>query len=452
MQGSHRPTPDRCAVRSASLSHSAARLLLWCAPLLLALFSMALSAAVHAAPAPCADKFGYTCADEPSSFLPAQERQLPGTGDDYVSTVTLPFLFPFYGQEYGQLHINSNGMLSFVRRTLAYDNAPLALSSAPPAMIAPFWDDLYVKFGQSALRTESRGVAPRRQFVIEWSNLRFNCCEQYLSAQVILHENGEILFQYAGVDANNVRERGNSATIGIKDHTGLHFIQYSHLKAVVSDGVAIRFTPPNLTPPPPADKQGPAITIDSPVNAAVFVLGTPVGASYTCSDPSGVAQCAGPVASGVPVDTASVGTKTFRVTATDTLGNASAHSAAYQVVYRFTGFFSPVEVSNQPERVYNMAKAGSAVPIKFSLAGNQGMDILGTSAPASKRASCSSSTSAEPLEDIDMPGKSQMTYDAASDRYHFNWKTDKAWAGTCRIFVLTLKDGTEHVAYFNFAK
>jgi hypothetical protein len=31
------------------------------------------------------------------------------------------------------------------------------------------------------------------------------------------------------------------------------------------------------------------------------------------------------------------------------------------------------------------------------------------------------------------------------------WKTSKAWAGTCRKFVLTLADGTVHSALFRFA-
>jgi hypothetical protein len=32
------------------------------------------------------------------------------------------------------------------------------------------------------------------------------------------------------------------------------------------------------------------------------------------------------------------------------------------------------------------------------------------------------------------------------------WKTDKAWVGTCRVFVLGLNDGTLHRANFKFTK
>ena len=40
--------------------------------------------------------------------------------------------------------------------------------------------------------------------------------------------------------------------------------------------------------------------------------------------------------------------------------------------YNFSGFFQPVD--NLP--TFNMTKAGSAIPVKFSLGGNQGLDIL----------------------------------------------------------------------------
>ena len=32
------------------------------------------------------------------------------------------------------------------------------------------------------------------------------------------------------------------------------------------------------------------------------------------------------------------------------------------------------------------------------------------------------------------------------------WKTDKAWAGTCRELTITLNDGTTHTAQFKFTR
>jgi extracellular elastinolytic metalloproteinase len=30
------------------------------------------------------------------------------------------------------------------------------------------------------------------------------------------------------------------------------------------------------------------------------------------------------------------------------------------------------------------------------------------------------------------------------------WKTQKAWAGTCRQLIIRLDDGTDHIANFKF--
>ncbi len=89
------------------------------------------------------------------------------------------------------------------------------------------------------------------------------------------------------------------------------------------------------------DKKAPLVSIDVPWNAT-YVLGQAVNASYSCTDGgSGISACTGPVASGQPIATASVGTLTFPVTGTDQVGNASSVSAAYTVAYDVCILFDP---------------------------------------------------------------------------------------------------------------
>ncbi|HEV7639576.1 MAG TPA: Ig-like domain-containing protein, partial [Gaiellaceae bacterium] len=78
----------------------------------------------------------------------------------------------------------------------------------------------------------------------------------------------------------------------------------------------------------------PTISIVSPADGATFTLGQVVNASYSCADTggSGLATCAGPVATGAAIDTASAGMKSFTVTATDHAGNTSSKIARYTVV------------------------------------------------------------------------------------------------------------------------
>ena len=71
------------------------------------------------------------------------------------------------------------------------------------------------------------------------------------------------------------------------------------------------------------DTAPPTATITTPANGAFYPAGSVVNASYSCLDTlSGVASCAGAVANGSPIDTATGGSKTFVVNATDVAGNA----------------------------------------------------------------------------------------------------------------------------------
>ena len=76
----------------------------------------------------------------------------------------------------------------------------------------------------------------------------------------------------------------------------------------------------------------PTATITTPVANASYKQNQVVAASYACGDArSGTASCSGTVANGSAIDTASVGTKSFTVTATDLAGNAFTKTASYTV-------------------------------------------------------------------------------------------------------------------------
>lgn len=114
--------------------------------------------------------------------------------------------------------------------------------------------------------------------------------------------------------------------------------------------------------------------------------------------------------------------------------------------YDFTGFFQPVD--NAP--TFNSVKGGSSVPVKFSLGGFQGLDIVLSGYPLSQQVACDSSATLGDIEQTVNPGGSSLSYDSGNDQYNYVWKTKKAWAGTCRELVVTLKDGSIHTANFRF--
>ena len=66
-------------------------------------------------------------------------------------------------------------------------------------------------------------------------------------------------------------------------------------------------------------------------------------------------------------------------------------------------------------------------------AGEPGLRAASTAARASRTIRSRRSTP---------PRRTCLSYDAASQRYHYVWKTNKAWAGTCRQLIVTLVDGS----------
>jgi hypothetical protein len=116
--------------------------------------------------------------------------------------------------------------------------------------------------------------------------------------------------------------------------------------------------------------------------------------------------------------------------------------------YNFTGFFRPVD--NLP--LLNIAKAGSGIPVKFSLDGNHGLNILASGYPVSGAVACSATDIGDTVDETVNAGGSTLTYDALADQYIYVWKTQKGWAGSCRILVVRLSDGTDRIAKFQFTK
>jgi len=141
-------------------------------------------------------------------------------------------------------------------------------------------------------------------------------------------------------------------------------------------------------------------------------------------------------------------TFTVKVKATDAFGNTSVDEATVNVVYNFNGFFQPVD--NLP--VLNVVKAGQAIPIKFSLSGDQGLSIFAPGSPSSQQVVCNSGDPVDIIEQTVTAGSSSLSYDPTTDTYTYVWKTDKLWANTCRQLTVTLIDGTTHIADFNFTK
>ena len=222
---------------------------------------------------------------------------------------------------------------------------------------------------------------------------------------------------------------------------GTTTVTWTATDAVGNTATATQAVTVNDTTPP---------VISAPANVVVYLPLNSTATSRVVNYPNPATatdNCGGSISIGYSPASGSVfpvGPSTVTVTATDSHNNSSTATFTVTVLYNFTGFFSPV--NNLP--TLNKANGGQNIPLKFSLSGNKGLAIFATDFPASQEIGCADNVPVNELEETNSPGGSTLTY--SPDTYHYNWKTEKSWAGTCRVLVVKLNDGSSHTAYFKF--
>jgi hypothetical protein len=197
------------------------------------------------------------------------------------------------------------------------------------------------------------------------------------------------------------------------------------------------------------DTTAPSITC--PGNVTVFCAGS-AGSTVTYDTPTASDNCGGnpTVVCAPPSGNAfPIGSTTVNCTATDSCGNINSCNFTVSVNYNFNGFFQPVD--NYPEP--NAVKAGQSVPLKFQLTCGISFisDINAVTSIQSANVPCMGGDPGDPIP-ADDSGASGLHYDYVANQFIYSWKTQKGWANTCRVFILTLGDGTQHLAYFKFKK
>lgn len=216
------------------------------------------------------DAYGYYCYDNTdtnSGQAPIYnwyEIAPPGPGslidqitnaDAGIDTLTLPFTFRYYGQNYNEVTVSSNGFLACGRTNYRWGyNSPIPDTSGPSAMIAPFWDDLNpnetLHGGNGEIYQYYDAVNHRWIFEFkEVAHYERNSVRE--TFQVILLDpnyyptptgDGEIIFQYHTVaDATG-------CTVGIENQTETDGVQYlfnngyAPTAAPLNSNRALRFT------------------------------------------------------------------------------------------------------------------------------------------------------------------------------------------------------------------
>ena len=106
------------------------------------------------------------------------------------------------------------------------------------------------------------------------------------------------------------------------------------------------------------------------------------------------------------------------------------------LAFDFGGFQSPANPGGT-----TIVNAGATLPVKFSLAGNQGLAVLDGN-PTFQRQHCT--TGATIGTPITTQSSEPFSYSAVTDTYTFAWKTQRAWVGWCGTLTVSLDDGRSY--------
>lgn len=188
-----------------------------------------------------ADGYGYYAYDSYDGNLAPEFEwteiapMAGGSGTDLNLTsnqtvqVDLPFTFTYYGVDYDEISICSNGWLALGSEFITIPvNMALPNANPPNKQVAAFWCNLDPSVsGQVCYHHDTI----ENLFIIEWYNVQHYLQPSYVETfQIVLRDpavyvtptgDGEIVMYYDSVSAYT-----NYCTVGIEDHNGLVGLQY----------------------------------------------------------------------------------------------------------------------------------------------------------------------------------------------------------------------------------
>jgi len=209
--------------------------------------------------------------------------------DDITGLINLGFTFKFGATNYTQVRVMSNGRLQFNNTFCGYGTQvtgpprtyPYGYPNANVVRTMKVYGADFDPAQGGTVRYASLGTAPNRYFVVTWSSVpewnttAWTCAQSCFNLQVIIHENGEFVYQYG----SSLNPSNGKADIGW-ELTTTDYGLYSFTSIGALANTAVRFYPT-----PVAEYQmdettwvGASSVIDSSGNAK---HGTPLGTAQT---------------------------------------------------------------------------------------------------------------------------------------------------------------------------
>lgn len=205
---------------------------------------------------PQAPVFSWFAIDSTQTAHPGTSLDL---GDNQSVQVSLPFTFKYYGINYNQITICSNGWIAMGNESsVDWSNSRIPDADGPRPMIAGLWDDLDAGNAGAPSDVYYYYDSANHRFIVEYFKVEHYSAGYEETFEIILCDpnyyptptnDGEIYVQYL------VQQQQDDNTIGIENYSetiGIEYFfnaEYHNHGVPITDQFALRFTtiPPEQT-------------------------------------------------------------------------------------------------------------------------------------------------------------------------------------------------------------
>jgi hypothetical protein len=268
--------------------------------------------------------------------------------DDNITLVPVGFSFSFYGNSYDKVNVYSNGFITFGVADISadgfYRGGVIPSSGKPNNLIAFAWMDWSPQAVPDGIRYETRGTAPNRKFILQFTDVPEYHSTGRLTSQLVLSEGSNDITIYT--TKMTISNSGNRYTQGIENADGTS-AKYDTIQVVSSGAwvkrVAMFFTGISLTNDAirfslvsTKDVEKPSITAPADITqgndpglaSAVVAVGSPIA-----TDNCGAVTVSSVRSDGAAIDAPyPVGITTITWTAADAAGNSASATQTVTVL------------------------------------------------------------------------------------------------------------------------
>lgn len=167
---------------------------------------------------------------------------IPSSDDATHGPFNIGFTFSFFGNNYTQFYVGSNGWIGFSSaQTTGYTAQYIPNAGSPKNVIMADWEDLYP--GSANIYYTTVGTSPNRKLIVSFNAVpHYGCRTNLHTFQFVLYESSNVIDVYY---QDKPLCSGNNSTAGLVnvDNTNVVPVGGKNASAWSATNYAVRYTP-----------------------------------------------------------------------------------------------------------------------------------------------------------------------------------------------------------------